>query len=574
MLRILEKKVFSSSRSWRLSGIMAVQTRDNSFGVLPNSVDQNSEAYSRNSKAMGALLSDLQSHINKVLAGGGPEAVKRNRSRNKLLPRERIDRLLDPGASFLELSQLAGHELYEESLPSGGIVTGIGPVHGNLCMFMANDPTVKGGTYFPITVKKHLRAQEIAAECKLPCIYLVDSGGAYLPKQAEVFPDKDNFGRIFYNQALMSAAGIPQVALVLGSCTAGGAYIPSMADESVMVKGNGTIFLAGPPLVKAATGEEISAEDLGGASVHCKTSGVADYFAQDELHGLALGRNIIKNLHTAGQGQFQSGDQSIYVGYDSYEEPLYDPSELHSIAPADHKQQFDIRSIIARIVDGSKFDEFKKLYGTTLVTGFARIFGQPVGIIGNNGILFSESALKGAHFIELCAQRKIPLVFLQNITGFMVGSRSEASGIAKAGAKVVMAVSCAKIPKVTIIVGGSYGAGNYAMCGRAYSPNFLFVWPNARISVMGGAQAAGVLSQIEGSSKKKQGIKWEKEEEEAFKAKVMEAYDREGNPYYSTARLWDDGVIDPADTRKVIGLSISASLNRAPEDTKFGVFRM
>ncbi|KAM6540754.1 hypothetical protein CsatB_005201 [Cannabis sativa] len=574
MLRIWGKKVSPFSRSWRLSGIMAVQTRDNSFGVLPNSVDQTSEAFSRNSKAMAALLSDLQSHINKVLAGGGPEAVKRNRSRNKLLPRERIDRLLDPGASFLELSQLAGHELYEESLPSGGIVTGIGPVHGKLCMFMANDPTVKGGTYFPITVKKHLRAQEIAAECKLPCIYLVDSGGAYLPKQAEVFPDKDNFGRIFYNQALMSAAGIPQVALVLGSCTAGGAYIPSMADESVMVKGNGTIFLAGPPLVKAATGEEISAEDLGGADVHCKTSGVSDYFAQDELHGLVIGRNIVKNLHTAGQGQFHSGDQNINVGYDSYEEPLYDPSELRSIAPVDHKQQFDIRSIIARIVDGSKFDEFKKLYGTTLVTGFARIFGQPVGIIGNNGILFSESALKGAHFIELCAQRKIPLVFLQNINGFMVGSRSEAGGIAKAGAKLVMAVSCAKIPKVTIIVGGSYGAGNYAMCGRAYSPNFLFVWPNARISVMGGAQAAGVLSQIEGSSKKKQGIKWEKDEDEAFKAKVMEAFDKEGNPYYSTARLWDDGVIDPADTRKVIGLSISASLNRTPEDTKFGVFRM
>ncbi|PON69078.1 Methylmalonyl-CoA decarboxylase, alpha subunit [Parasponia andersonii] len=573
MLRILGKKLASSSStSWRPSVTMAaIHTRDYSFAVLPDAVDRTSEAFSHNSKSMDALISDLQSHINKVLAGGGPESVKRNRSRNKLLPRERIDRLVDPGASFLELSQLAGHELYEESLPSGGIITGIGPVHGKLCMFMANDPTVKGGTYFPITVKKHLRAQEIAAECKLPCIYLVDSGGAFLPKQAEVFPDKDNFGRIFYNQAVMSAEGIPQVALVLGSCTAGGAYIPSMADESVMVKGNGTIFLAGPPLVKAATGEEISAEDLGGASVHCKLSGVSDYFAHDELHGLALGRNIIKNLHTAGQGHLRSGRQNRNI---EYEEPLYDPRELRSIAPADHKQQFDIRSIIARIVDGSEFDEFKKLYGTTLVTGFARIFGQPVGIIGNNGILFSESALKGAHFIELCAQRNIPLVFLQNITGFMVGSRSEASGIAKAGAKVVMAVSCAKVPKVTIIVGGSYGAGNYAMCGRAYSPNFLFLWPNARVSVMGGAQAAGVLSQIEKSSKKKQGIKWSKEEEEAFKAKVVEAYEREGNPYYSTARLWDDGVIDPADTRNVIGLSMSACLNRAPEDTKFGVFRM
>lgn len=548
-----------------------VQRNEYSIGVLPDGVDRSSEAFSGNSTAMGALLSDLQSHINKILAGGGPEAVKRNRSRNKLLPRERIDRLLDPGSSFLELSQLAGHELYDEPLPSGGIVTGMGPVHGKLCMFVANDPTVKGGTYYPITVKKHLRAQEIAAECKLPCIYLVDSGGAYLPKQAEVFPDRDNFGRIFYNQAVMSAEGIPQVALVLGSCTAGGAYIPAMADESVMVKGNGTIFLAGPPLVKAATGEEVSAEDLGGASVHCKTSGVSDYFAQDELHGLALGRNIIKNLHMAGQGQLQGGVQNTHF---EYAEPLYDVRELRSIAPTDHKQQFDIRSVIARIVDGSEFDEFKKLYGTTLVTGFARIYGQPVGIIGNNGILFSESALKGAHFIELCTQRNIPLVYLQNITGFMVGTKSEAGGIAKAGAKMVMAVSCAKVPKVTIMVGGSFGAGNYAMCGRAYSPNFLFLWPNARISVMGGAQAAGVLTQIEKSNKKKKGIQWDKEEEEKFKAKVVDAYEREGNPYYSTARLWDDGIIDPADTRKVIGLSISASLNRAPEDTKFGVFRM
>ncbi|GMN37641.1 hypothetical protein TIFTF001_006985 [Ficus carica] len=576
MLRSVGKKLTSSSYLWRSSLMAAnraqiVYRNAYSVGVLPDGVDRSSEAFSRNSTAMDALLSDLQSHINKILAGGGPEAVKRNRSRNKLLPRERIDRLLDPGSSFLELSQLAGHELYDEPLPSGGIITGIGPVHGKLCMFVANDPTVKGGTYYPITVKKHLRAQEIAAECKLPCIYLVDSGGAFLPKQAEVFPDRDNFGRIFYNQAVMSAKGIPQVALVLGSCTAGGAYIPAMADESVMVKGNGTVFLAGPPLVKAATGEEVTAEDLGGASVHCKTSGVSDYFAQDELHGLALGRNIIKNLHMAGQGQLQSGVQNTRL---DYEEPLYDVRELRSIAPTDHKQQFDIRSVIARIVDGSEFDEFKKLYGTTLVTGFARIFGQPVGIIGNNGILFSESALKGAHFIELCTQRNIPLVYLQNITGFMVGSKSEAGGIAKAGAKMVMAVSCAKVPKVTIMVGGSFGAGNYAMCGRAYSPNFLFLWPNARISVMGGAQAAGVLTQIEKSNKKKKGFQWDKDEEERFTAKVVEAYEREGNPYYSTARLWDDGIIDPADTRNVIGLSISVSLNRDPEDTKFGVFRM
>ncbi|KAH6825973.1 3-methylcrotonyl-CoA carboxylase [Perilla frutescens var. hirtella] len=502
--------------------------------------------------------------------GGGAQAVKRNRSRNKLLPRERIDRLIDPGSSFLELSQLAGHEIYDDPLPSGGIITGIGPVHGKLCMFVANDPTVKGGTYHPITVKKHLRAQEIAAQCRLPCMYLVDSGGAFLPKQAEIFPDKENFGRIFYNQALMSAEGIPQIALVLGSCTAGGAYIPAMADESVMVKGNGTIFLAGPPLVKAATGEEVSAEDLGGASVHCRTSGVSDYFAQDELHALAIGRNIVKNLHMGAN----MGEQHQRVS--DFKEPLYDVAELRAIAPTDLKQSFDIRSIISRIVDGSEFDEFKKLYGTTLVTGFARIFGQPVGIIGNNGVLFNESALKGAHFIELCTQRNIPLIFLQNITGFMVGSKSEANGIAKSGAKMVMAVSCAKVPKITVVVGGSFGAGNYAMCGRAYSPDFMFFWPNARISVMGGAQAAGVLAQIEGANRKKSGIPWGKEEEEEFKAGVVEAYEREGSAYYSTARLWDDGVIDPADTRKVLGLCIaaSASTNRKPETTKYGVFRM
>ncbi|KZV37440.1 methylcrotonoyl-CoA carboxylase beta chain, mitochondrial-like [Dorcoceras hygrometricum] len=504
---------------------------------------------------MEGLVSQLHSNIQQVMNGGGAEAVKRNRKRNKLLPRERIDRLIDPGSSFLEFSQLAGHELYEDLLPSGGIITGIGPVHGKLCMFVANDPTVKGGTYYPITIKKHLRAQEIAAQCRLPCMYLVDSGGAFLPKQAEVFPDKENFGRIFYNQAVMSAEGIPQIALVLGSCTAGGAYIPAMADESVMVKGNGTIFLAGPPLVKAATGEEVSAEDLGGATVHCMKSGVSDYFAQDEEHALAIGRNIVKNLHMAGK---LDGSHNTVA---EYKEPLYDVKELRSIAPTDLKQSFDIRSIISRVVDGSEFDEFKKLYGTTLVTGFARIFGQPVGIIGNNGILFNESALKGAHFIELCAQRNIPLIFLQNITGFMVGSKSEANGIAKAGAKMVMAVSCAKVPKITVIIGGSFGAGNYAMCGRAYSPNFMFFWPNARISVMGGPQAAGVLSQIERANKKKAGIQWGEEEEEKFKARVVEAYDREGSAYFSTARLWDDGVIDPADTRKILGLCVAASTN-------------
>ncbi|XP_010447159.1 PREDICTED: methylcrotonoyl-CoA carboxylase beta chain, mitochondrial [Camelina sativa] len=588
MLRILSRRAVSASeelttsiQQWRMRP--GTDSRTDPFriirrlqkgfcvGVLPDGVDRNSEAFSSNSIAMEGILSELRSHIKKVLAGGGEEAVKRNRSRNKLLPRERIDRLLDPGSSFLELSQLAGHELYEEPLPSGGIITGIGPIHGRLCMFMANDPTVKGGTYYPITIKKHLRAQEIAARCRLPCIYLVDSGGAYLPKQAEVFPDKENFGRVFYNESVMSSDGIPQIAIVLGSCTAGGAYIPAMADESVMVKGNGTIFLAGPPLVKAATGEEVSAEDLGGATVHCTVSGVSDYFAQDELHGLAIGRNIVKNLHMAAKQGMEGtfGSKNL-----EYKEPLYDINELRSIAPVDHKQQFDVRSIIARIVDGSEFDEFKKLYGTTLVTGFARIYGQTVGIIGNNGILFNESALKGAHFIELCSQRKIPLVFLQNITGFMVGSRAEANGIAKSGAKMVMAVSCAKVPKITIITGASFGAGNYAMCGRAYSPDFMFMWPNARIGIMGGAQAAGVLTQIERATKKRQGIKWTEEEEDVFKKKTVDAYEREANPYFSTARLWDDGVIDPSDSRKVLGLCLSAASNRPVEDTRFGVFRM
>ncbi|XP_072992279.1 methylcrotonoyl-CoA carboxylase beta chain, mitochondrial [Typha latifolia] len=564
MLRILAKQ-----QPWRRR-LQPHQTRlAFSSAVLPDGIDRNSESFARNSAAVDDLISNLHSQIQKVLGGGGAEAVKRNRSRNKLLPRDRIDRLVDPGSSFLELSQLAGYDLYEESLPSGGIITGIGPVHGRLCMFVANDPTTKGGTYYPITVKKHLRAQEIASQCKLPCIYLVDSGGANLPRQAEVFPDRDNFGRIFYNQAKMSAEGIPQIALVLGSCTAGGAYIPAMADESVMVKGNGTIFLAGPPLVKAATGEEVSAEDLGGASMHCKISGVSDYYAEDELHGLVIGRNIVKNLHMAGKGAHSSPSISF-----DYREPLYDIKELRSIAPNDQKQPVDIRSVIARIVDGSEFDEFKKLYGTTLVTGFARICGQPVGIIGNNGILFTESALKGSHFIQLCDQRNIPLIFLQNITGFMVGSKSEASGIAKAGAKMVMAVSCSKVPKVTIIVGGSFGAGNYGMCGRAYSPNFLFLWPTAKISVMGGIQAAGVLAQIERNNKKRQGVEWTKDEEESFKGRVVEAYEREGSPYYSTARLWDDGIIDPADTRKVLSLCLSASAKPIPEDTKYGVFRM
>ncbi|RZC45665.1 hypothetical protein C5167_038625 [Papaver somniferum] len=574
MFRILVKRAHATATSTttvKSCCNFTVRREFSLLGVLQDGVDKKSDSFQRNSDSMKQILSELQNHINKVLIGGGSEAVKRNKSRNKLLPRERIQHLIDPGSSFLELSQLAGHELYDEALPSGGIITGIGPVHGRLCVFVANDPTVKGGTYYPITVKKHLRAQEIAAQCNLPCLYLVDSGGANLPRQAEVFPDKDNFGRIFYNQAQMSSEGIPQIAIVLGSCTAGGAYIPAMADESVIVKGNGTIFLAGPPLVKAATGEEVSVEDLGGAAMHCTVSGVSDYFAEDELHGLAIGRNIIKNLHMAGK-QGMMGESPSAVS--EYKEPLYDTNDLRSIAPIDQKQPFDVRSIIARIVDGSEFDEFKKLYGPTLVTGFAKIHGQPVGIIGNNGILFTESALKGAHFIELCAQRNIPLIFLQNITGFMVGSRSEANGIAKAGAKMVMAVSCAKVPKITIIVGGSFGAGNYGMCGRAYSPNFLFLWPTARISVMGGPQAAGVLAQIEKSNKKKKGLEWCSEEEEKFKNRVVEAYEREGSPYYSTARLWDDGIIDPADTRKVLGLCLSASVKNVPEETKYGVFRM
>ncbi|KAG6470665.1 methylcrotonoyl-CoA carboxylase beta chain, mitochondrial-like [Zingiber officinale] len=564
MLRAVAK------RSWRgLPRRHCQATQPFCSAVLPDGIDRNTDAFSRNSAAVRDLVSQLKSNIHKVLGGGGHRAVERNRNRNKLLPRERIDRMIDPGSSFLELSQLAGCDLYEDALPSGGIITGIGPVHGRLCMFVANDPTVKGGTYYPITVKKHLRAQEIAAECNLPCIYIVDSGGANLPRQADVFPDRDNFGRIFYNQAKMSADGIPQIALVVGSCTAGGAYIPAMADESVIVKENGTIFLAGPPLVKAATGEEVSAEDLGGASMHCKVSGVSDHFAEDEIHGLTIGRNIVRNLHMAGRWANSSPNISSF-----YKDPLYDEKELQLIAPVDQKQPFDIRSVISRIVDGSEFEEFKKLYGTTLVTGFARIYGQPVGIIGNNGILFIESALKGSHFIELCAQRSIPLIFLQNITGFMVGSKSEANGIAKAGAKMVMAVSCAKVPKITIIIGGSFGAGNYGMCGRAYSPNFLFLWPTAKISVMGGMQAAGVLAQIERSNKKKQGIEWTKEEEEKFKSKVVEAYDKEGSPYFSTARLWDDGIIDPSDTRKVVGLCLSASTKPVPQDTKYGVFRM
>lgn len=540
---------------------------------LESGVDQESEKFKANVSFMEELLGQLRKETAKVLNGGGSKAVERHHARGKLLPRERINCLLDPGSPFLELSPLAGHKLYDEDVPGGGLVTGIGRVSGRLCMFVANDATVKGGTYFPITVKKHLRAQEIAAQCRLPCLYLVDSGGANLPRQADVFPDRDHFGRIFYNQAQLSRAGIPQIALVLGSCTAGGAYVPAMADESVIVRGNGTIFLAGPPLVKAATGEEVTAEDLGGALLHSQTSGVTDHFAVDEQHAFSIGRRIVSSLHLAPLGSMDNYNRALPPP-PPIEEPLYSLSDLRGIPPTDSRQRFDIRAVIARLADGSKFDEFKRLYGPTLVTGFIRINGQIVGLVANDGVLFAESALKGAHFIQICAQRHIPLLFLQNITGFMVGRAAESAGIAKAGAKMVMAVACAQVPKITIIIGGSYGAGNYGMCGRAYSPNFLFMWPNARISVMGGEQAAGVLAQVEGEKRKRQGTTWDSKEETEFKKIVVDAYEREGNPYYATARLWDDGIIDPKDTREVVSLCLSSSLNVPPRHTDYGIFRM
>ncbi|KAI8081756.1 methylcrotonoyl-CoA carboxylase beta chain [Halteromyces radiatus] len=514
---------------------------------------------------MKALVEDLELKTEKIKLGGGEAARKRHLSRNKMLPRDRINRLLDPNSPFLELSQMAGYELYDDEVPAGGVITGIGRVSGVECMVVANDPTVKGGSYYPITVKKHLRAQEIAKDNNLPCIYLVDSGGANLPRQADVFPDREHFGRIFYNQANMSAKGIPQIAAVMGSCTAGGAYVPAMSDESIIVKKQGTIFLAGPPLVKAAIGEDISAEDLGGADLHCRTSGVTDHYAVDDEHALVLARRVVANLNRTKAPQ---------LAMRTPEEPLYSATEIGGIVGDNLRKSFDSKNIIARIVDGSRFSEFKEHYGTTLVTGFAHIHGHPVGIVANNGILFSESALKGAHFIELCSQRGIPLVFLQNITGFMVGSSAEAGGIAKNGAKLVNAVSCAQVPKFTIITGGSFGAGNYGMCGRAYSPRFLWMYPNARISVMGGEQSANVLAQITRESKAKKGLSWSKEEEEEFMAPIREKYEREGHPYFSSARLWDDGVINPSDTRNVLGLALSASMNAPIEKTNFGVFRM
>ncbi|UTD55198.1 carboxyl transferase domain-containing protein [Halomonas sp. MS1] len=535
------------------------------MSTLSTQINPRSDVFQSNAASMLGEVSKLRELTAAVAQGGGPKARERHESRGKLFVRDRIDHLIDEGSPFLEFSALAAHHVYDSDVPAAGVVTGIGRVSGVECVIVANDATVKGGTYFPLTVKKHLRAQEIARKHRLPCIYLVDSGGAFLPRQDEVFPDRDHFGRIFYNQATMSAEGIPQIAVVMGSCTAGGAYVPAMADESIIVKEQGTIFLGGPPLVKAATGESISAEDLGGADVHAKISGVADHYAENDAHALQLARACVCRLNWQKRGK---------LAMQAPQPPKLDPSELYGIVGTDLKKPYDVREVIGRIVDSSDFDEFKRYYGDTLVTGFAHIHGYPVGIVANNGVLFSESAVKGAHFIELCAQRKIPLVFLQNITGFMVGSKYEHEGIAKHGAKLVTAVACAKVPKFTVLIGGSFGAGNYGMCGRAYDPNLLFMWPNARISVMGGEQAAGVLSQVKREQYERDGREWTKEEEEAFKQPTRDQYEHQGHPYYASARLWDDGVIDPLQTRDVLGLSLAAAMNADVEETRFGVFRM
>ena len=524
-----------------------------------------SQEFLTNALHMQVQVDDLKDKITIIKNGGGEKANQRHIERGKLLPRERINTLLDSGSPFLELSQLAAYEVYEDNVPAAGLIAGIGRVSGIECMIVANDATVKGGSYYPLTVKKHLRAQTIAEQNNLPCIYLVDSGGANLPRQDEVFPDREHFGRIFFNQANLSAQNIPQIAVVMGSCTAGGAYVPAMADESIIVKDQGTIFLGGPPLVKAATGEVVSAQDLGGGDVHCRTSGVVDHLANNDHHALKIAKDAIARLNRK---------KSIELDVREPVDPAYASDEIYGVIPKDKRQPYDVREVIARVVDDSEFDEFKALYGQTLICGFARIFGYPVGIVANNGILFSESAQKGAHFIELCAQRKIPLVFLQNITGFMVGKQYEAGGIAKHGAKMVTAVACAKVPKFTILIGGSFGAGNYGMCGRAYDPRFMFMWPNARISVMGGEQAAGVLAQVKREQKERINEQWSAEQEAQFKQPIIDTYETQGHPYYASARLWDDGVIDPADTRQVLGLCISASLNKPIEDTRFGVFRM
>jgi 3-methylcrotonyl-CoA carboxylase beta subunit len=534
------------------------------MSIIGAKVDCTSEEFRANAARMGALVEELVRKRAEAAQGGPPRARERHTARGKLLPRERVMTLLDAGAPFLELSPLAANGMYEDAIHGAGLITGIGRVSGRTCVIVANDSTIKGGTYYPMTVKKHLRAQEIARENALPCLYLVDSGGANLPHQTQVFPDREHFGRIFYNQATLSAQGVPQVAVVMGSCTAGGAYVPAMSDETVIVRGQGTIFLAGPPLVKAATGEVVSAEELGGADVHARLSGVADHSAQDDHHALAIARRIVANLNIRSTADVPLASR----------EPAHDPAELDGIVPVDLKKQYDVREVIARLVDGSEFDEFKALYGTTLVTGFAHIHGIPVGILGNNGILFSESALKGTHFIELCCQRRIPLLFLQNIAGFMVGRQYEAGGIAKDGAKMVTAVACAQVPKITVILGGSYGAGNYGMCGRAYGPRFLFMWPNARISVMGGEQAASVLATVRRDNIEADGGSWSAQDEEAFKAPIRAQYETEGNPYYATARLWDDGIIAPVETRRVLALAFAAALNAPIPPTRFGVFRM
>jgi acetyl-CoA carboxylase carboxyltransferase component len=533
--------------------------------IIKSQVQTGSPEFKANQGHHQALSKELEERLAKAREGGGPEAREKHEKRGKLFVRDRVQKLLDPGTAFLELAALAAYGLYDGAAPAAGVVTGIGVVHGREVMIIANDATVKGGTYFPMTVKKHLRAQEVARENRLPCIYLVDSGGAFLPMQAEVFPDRDHFGRIFYNQAQMSAMGIPQIAVVMGSCTAGGAYVPAMSDETIIVRKQGTIFLGGPPLVKAATGEIVTAEELGGGDVHCRTSGVTDHLADNDEHALEIARDIVAHLGPKAP---------LPVERAEVEEPLYPTTELLGLLPQDLRKPFDIREVITRLVDGSRFHEFKALYGTTLVTGFAHIFGYPVGIIGNNGILFSESALKGAHFIELCCQRKIPLVFLQNITGFMVGKKYEHGGIARDGAKLVTAVSNAQVPKFTVIVGGSFGAGNYGMCGRAFQPRFLWMWPNARISVMGGEQAAGVLSQVKMEQLEAQGKKLSPEEVEKIQAPIREQYEREGSPYTSTARLWDDGIISPARTREMLALGLAAAMNAPIPKTEFGVFRM
>lgn len=533
--------------------------------VLESRVNQQSEQFRANREAMQTLVKEFRDRVDQVKEGGGKTAVDRHKARKKLTARERIEKLIDPGAAFLEFSTLAAWEMYDQQAPAAGVITGIGQIHGHPCVIVANDATVKGGTYFPITVKKHLRAQEIALENGLPCLYLVDSGGAFLPLQAEVFPDRDHFGRIFYNQARMSALGIPQISVVMGSCTAGGAYVPAMSDENVIVRNQGTIFLGGPPLVKAATGEEVDAQTLGGGVVHSEVSGVTDHLAEDDEHALQIARDIVSNLNRR---------QQMAIAREQIEEPLYPASDLYGIIPSDPRQQYDVREVLARVLDGSRFHEFKRNYGATLVCGYGRLYGYPVGIVANNGVLFSESAMKAAHFVEMCSQRNIPLVFVQNISGFMVGRKYENEGIAKHGAKMVMAVSNANVPKFTMVIGGSYGAGNYGMCGRAFQPRQLWMWPNARISVMGGEQAANVLLTVKLEQMAASGQPWPEAKQLEFKKPILDKYAAESSAYYSSARIWDDGILDPADTRHALGLGVAASMYRTWEERRQGVFRM